>query len=76
MNLKELRILKSFITDYYDFFTSNADADESGLYEETLNEINEVNKILEKYFYKIHLRNALAKIKRRKLINAPTGEKK
>jgi len=65
MNLKELRKLNSLIANYYDFFVGNADGDESGLYDETVKEINQANKILEKEFYKIHLRNSLAKAKRK-----------
>ncbi len=64
MKLTELRKVNDLLIDFWDFFYSNSDSDETGLVEEYSTKYEMVKKIIDNEFYKIHLRNAKKKIKR------------
>ena len=66
MKLKELREVDLLLRYLWDFFSTNADGDESGLIEDVSEKYRTVNSYIRDEFYKIHLRNAI-KRNRRKL---------
>jgi len=63
MKLKELREVNDILHDLWDFFTSNADGDETGLVEEMSQKYEIVHNIIHKEFESLHKRNAIKKIK-------------
>lgn len=65
MKLSDLRKISDLLHHFNDFFTTNSDGDETGLSEETEEMYLEVKEIINNEFYKIHLRNELAKVKRK-----------
>jgi len=69
MNLKELRKVNDVLCELYDFFSANADGDETNLTQETSDIYAEAKEIISKEFYKLHLRNALSAAKRKNLIS-------
>ncbi len=66
MNLKDLKILRQALVELYDFATSNCDGDESGIYEEMSKSFAEASNIIQHEKYKIYLKNAKAKVKRKR----------
>lgn len=66
MKIKDLQVLKGLLVDYQDFFMHHADGDETGLIEEVETEMIKANKIIEDELYKNHLRNALARGRRKR----------
>lgn len=64
MTLKELRIISATLHSLADFATSNTGADESGIGVEMLQEYAKSEKIIANEFYKLHLRNELARRKK------------
>lgn len=67
MNLRDLQIISEALLSLSDFAESNSDGDESGIAEEMAKHYNKAIKIVDHEKYKIYLRNAKAKIKRKKL---------
>jgi len=65
MNLKELKQLKKTIMDLSDFFEENSDGEIIGLHKEYESLVQKAYVIIEKEQYKLHLRNALARCKRK-----------
>ena len=65
MKLKDLRKINETLQSLSDFAESNSDADESGIAEEMAIAYNECIKLIDEEKYKIYLRNAKAKNKRK-----------
>ena len=65
MNLKGLQKLNEVIVDLQDFVEGNCDGDQSGIYERMTEQCSIAKKIIYDAKYKIHLKNAMAKIKRK-----------
>ena len=65
MKLKDLHKLKEAIVDLQDFVEGNCDADESGIYERMTEQCSIAKNIIEDEKYKIYLKNAIARNKRK-----------
>lgn len=65
MNLKELQKLTDVIVDLQDFVEGNCDGDESGIYERMTEQCGVAKKIIYDAKFKIYLKNAKAKNKRK-----------
>ena len=66
MTLKDLQIIHEAMVDLMDFAHGNCDGDESGIYNDMSEKYSEAKEILDKEKYKLYLRNALAKAKRKR----------
>ena len=66
MKLKDLQTLQEALVDLYDFASSNCDGDESGIYEEMSERFSKASDIIRDEKFKNYLRNAKAKIKRKR----------
>lgn len=65
MTLDELYQIRDTLHDNWDFISSNTDSDETGLQEEMGERYGEAIEALDKEIKRIHLRNALARAKRK-----------
>jgi len=72
MTLKDLKILTDALINLGDFMEANSDGDESGISNEIGEKYNQAMSIIDKERYRLYLRNALAKNKR-KLKNKQFG---
>ena len=66
MTLKELQILHETLIDLMDFVEANSDGDKSGVYDEIALKYSQSITLISKERYKLHLRNALARNKRKR----------
>lgn len=65
MTLKELQKVREALIDLYDFMLENTDLDESGIRQENATSYYEALKILQQEQYKLFLRNAKARLRRK-----------
>lgn len=65
MKIKELEEVSDLLHEFWDFFTSNSDFDETGLQEELGEKYVKVKKYISDEFFKLHLRNELQKVRRK-----------
>jgi len=66
MKIKDLSKGIHAVSEAIDFVSSNTDGDESGIGEEMLSDLRDLMDVLSKEIKNKYLRNALAKIRRRK----------
>jgi hypothetical protein len=66
MTLDELYQIRDTLHDNWDFISSNTDSDETGLQEEMGNRYVEAIDVLDKEIKRIHLINALARVKKKR----------
>ena len=66
MTLKDLKILTEALINLGDFMEANSEGDESGISNEIGGKYNQAMSIIDKERYRLYLRNALAKNKRKR----------
>ena len=66
MTLNDLKILTNALISLGDFMEANSEGDESGISNEIGGKYNQAMSIIDKERYRLYLRNALAKNKRKR----------
>lgn len=66
MKAKDIIFIQNAIRSAVDFVHSNTDADETGIGEEMMDELNESHKLLQKEKERIYLNNELKKLRKKK----------